>query len=143
MRVLFFILAIFVLGSCKNEGNGVAKSSKRDTSLTLAMYMSYGLKGIEYGPARKIQWDTLIATYNKDSSDFKGKWERYTVYDVEISIPIKDTLTAKTFGINNTDTVIRRILRADAKYVRDGITDWDSTMKYLRQYIDTSATKSK
>lgn len=139
-RSLLLIAVGFIIFGCGNEGGKIVKQPKRDTSLTLAMYLGYGLKGIEYGPARKIIIDTLTWV-GKDSSTFKKEWTTITEYDVEVNIAVKDTLTAKTFGLTNTDTVIRRLLKADAKYVIDGITNWDSAMKKLRQYMDTTKQK--
>ena len=143
MKKQFLLLSAIglLLFSCKNESSPtVPKSTKRDTTLTLAMYLGYGLKGIEYGPARKIVFDSLVWV-GKDSSTFKKEWSKVIEYDVEVSIPVKDSTTAKALGINSTDTVVRRIFKTSAKYVVDGITNWDSSMKYLKQYMDTTKPK--
>ena len=143
MKKQFLLLSAIglLLFSCKNESSPtVPKSTKRDTTLTLAMYLGYGLKGIEYGPARKIVFDSLIWV-GKDSSTFKKEWSKVIEYDVEVSIPVKDSTTAKALGINSTDTVVRRIFKTNEKFVKDGITNWDSAMKYLKQYMDTTKPK--
>ena len=142
MKRSLLLIAIIFLISCGNEGGKIVKQPKRDTSLTLAMYLGYGLKGIEYGPARKIVIDTLTWV-GKDSSTFKKEWTTITEYDVEVNIAVKDSLTARTFGLKNTDTVIRRLLKADAKYVRDGVTNWDSAMAQLKQFMDTTQKVQK
>ena len=139
-RSLLLIAVGFIISSCGNEGGKIVKQPKRDTSLTLAMYLGYGLKGIEYGPARKIVIDTLTWV-GKDSTTFKKEWSTITEYDVEVNIPVRDSATAKLFGINNTDTVVRRLLKANEKYVIDGITNWDSAMAQLKQYMDTTKQK--
>lgn len=142
-RVLLITLGVSILIGCGSSNKGAdpeTKTPKRDTSLTLAMYLGYGLKGVEYGPARKIVVDSLTWV-DRDSSTKKKEWTKITLYDVEVNIPVKDSTTAKIFGITNTDTVVRRILRADERYVRDGVTNWDSTLKYLKQFIDTTKTK--
>jgi hypothetical protein len=139
-RSLLLIAVGFILFSCGNEGGKIVKHPKRDSSLTLAMYLGYRLKGIEFGPARKIVIDTLVWV-GKDSATMKKEWTTITEYDVEVNIAIRDSASAKAFGINSTDTVIRRLLKADAKYVRDGITNWDSAMAQLKQYMDTTKQK--
>jgi hypothetical protein len=80
----------------------------------------------------------------KDSSTMKKEWTKIVYYEVECPIPVKDSLSAKAVGIkwNGRDTVVNRLLQADAKYVRDGIVNWDSASAYLKQFMDTTKAKA-
>jgi hypothetical protein len=146
MKKQFLLLSAIglLLFSCKNESSPtVPKSTKRDTTLTLAVYLGYKLAGYQYGVARKITLDTLVWV-GKDSATMKKEWAKFTYFDVDCQIGVKDSITAAAVGIKNwngRDTVVSRLLQADAKYVRDGVTNWDSTVKYLKQYMDTTKPK--
>lgn len=142
LSIILVSLAIIIF-SCGNEGGKPSpKVSKRDTTITLAAYLGYKLVGLNYGLARKISIDTLTWV-GKDSATMKKEWTKLVYYEVEVSIPINDSISAKTMGLkwNGKDTVVRRLLQADAKYVVDGITNWDSATAKLKPYMDTTVLK--
>lgn len=139
---ILMALVIFTNVGCNNETTK-PPSSKRDTTLTLAAYLGYGLKGVQFGPARKIEWDTLMWV-GKDSSTMKKELKRYRIYEVQVNIPV-DSAAASIFGVplldsNGKKYSISRVLWADEKYVRDGITNLDSAVAELRQYMPKDST---
>lgn len=140
---LITLTAIFVLASCSND-NGSGKVTKRDTTYPVAIYMGYGLKGIE-GPAivRKVTIkDTLVWEIGKDSTSAKKHWIDSVYFDVSASVLVKDAKTAKAFGIPvadsaKIDTVIKRVFFATKSHVRE-FGGYDSAIAQLSRLIDTT-----
>lgn len=138
--IICALIMIFLPAGCNGKGDGGKETRviKRDTTLTLAAYLGYQLKSKHWGPARKIQWDSLVIKYGKDSVPETG-WEKYTYYEAEIPMLV-DSFLHKQFGDPMLDStgkpnVVRKLVAIPAKYVRDSITNLDSALKYLDQYL--------
>jgi len=143
------ILSIALLINCKTSDGGgkPPKIKSSDTTHVLATYLGYKLQGILYGPITKIVQDSVFTwkMANADSTEAERVWTTSTHYIVEVPIAVKDSITAQTLQIQNwnkKDTVVFRNLVAEEKYVREGSVNWDTAVKYLKQFIDTSGLKS-
>lgn len=148
MKIVLTLLAFaFIIFSCNNESHEDAPTEiKRDTVTTLAAYMGYGLKSIHWGRAVRITTDSL-SWVDQDSSTKKKRWDKVSYYIAPVPVQV-DSVIAKQFNaplLNNEGkpNVLNLNLILEAKYVRDGITDLDSSIKYLEKYLITDTTSKK
>lgn len=151
---IYFLCAIVVLSvvtslppGCngKNDANGKPRIIKKDSTITLAAFMGYGLKSKHWGLARRISWDTLMVKWNKDSTKADPIWQKYRMYEAEIPIVV-DSAYHKVFGDPVLDSlgkpnVIKRLMTIPPQFVVDTIYDLDSAFRYLDKFLVKDSTK--
>lgn len=145
MKKAFIILSTILFFSCNNEGTKPPKEIKTDTTLTLAAYLGYGLRGVQFGPARRLERDSLAWDLNADTTKAEKKWKKVKWYEVSVDIQV-DSSVAKVFNVplldsNGKKYFITRILTSDERFVREGITDIDSAIQSLKQYMRIDSIK--
>lgn len=152
-RIYFALAAICLLTiimfsfSCngKGEANGKHRIIKKDSTITLAAFMGYGLKSKHWGLARRISWDTLMVKWNKDSTKADPIWQKYRMYEAEIPILV-DSAFHKVFGDPLLDSlgkpnVVKRLMTIPPQFVVDTIYDLDSAFRYLDRFLVKDSTK--
>lgn len=142
---LTLLLTTIILFACndqkKNKVAEVPKKTYRDTTWPVALYLGYGLKGLEYDVIQKITvYDTAVWELNADTTSAKKIIKDTFFYEVPVWIPIKDEQMAKAVGVTSTDTMVRRRLPSLPKYVRE-FPMFDSVVKQLNLLRDTTKPK--
>lgn len=144
---ILFAWALFLPAGCGGDGNAAPKIIKKDTAITLAVFMGYKLQSVHYGRARRITHDSLTLTWNGDTTEAKRKWSKVTWYEAEVPIQV-DSQWHKAFGDPMLDStgkpnVIIRLLQLPPQYVRDTIFDLDSAFRYLEKFRVKDSTIKK
>lgn len=136
------ILAIIII-RCNNSASTTTfkdlKMGKRDSTRTMGAFMGYQFKTKHWGDMIRIHYDTVAYVPKPDSSNLSKELTRVTWYSVTVPVQV-DSAFAAAFHVPLRDSagkpnVVRFQMDLAPKYVRDTVTDLDSALRYLDQFI--------
>lgn len=149
LAALFFIVLLSMILSCGGNSADGGKINKyhRDTSKALVVHMGYGFKSIKFGPAKRVSLDTLLWV-GTDSSTMKKKQTKLTYYLVDMEV-MTDSTIAALYKIPELDSTGKRYaititgVELGHQYVRDSVSNFDSAVAYLKQFIPKADSTKK
>jgi hypothetical protein len=145
-RSITFYLAMALISiqtinvNCKNDAGATTSTpTKRDTTQTLVVHMTYGLRGITYGPANRIVVHDSMPVVQTDSVTWKKKKTDITYYQIVLPTVV-DSVLSKQYRVPLLDslgnpTVLNLRFDVPPIYVRDTISDLNKAIESLKQYI--------
>jgi hypothetical protein len=149
MRQTFvsLIMLIFLISvKCQNKAIVAPQKLGNDTTRTLAVHMNYGLRSVRWGVVNRIVADSLVWR-GVDSITMKKEVSKITYYEIVVDVVV-DSALSRQFNVPLLDglgkpNVINLKMNAEAKYVVEPVTDLDSAIKHLQQYIVKDSVMKK
>lgn len=146
MKNFLFIIAVVLITariviSCGNSAplGKDLKIGKRDSVRTMGAFMGYQFKTKHWGDMIRVTYDTVAYVAKPDSSNLKKELTRVMWYSVTVPVLV-DSAFAVQFKVPLLDSagkpnVVRFQMDLMPKYVRDTVTDLDSALRYLDQFV--------
>jgi hypothetical protein len=135
------VIAVIVT-RCDNKAQTTFKDlkmGKRDSTRTIGAFMGYQFKTKHWGDMIRIHYDTIAYVPKPDSANLRRELTRVTWYSVTVPVQV-DSAFAAAFHVPLRDSagkpnVVRFQMDLAPKYVRDTVSDLDSALRYLDQFV--------